>query len=191
MQRHFGLLSLIGGVATGLCLGLVSRTAFARPFEDPVDAFHFEFAPVGAKTCVLQPLAASDQGTCEEHDFEALRNKVPVTDQAIVVTRGPRSYLLTYGRHPIVPGGDWVQGVIDDSHESHPGAKIVGKYPTLLTRRRVGMAEVMRVDLLVSESPGTDEPIEVISYLIPGRKAHHRLEVQAPSALAALARDET
>ncbi len=169
-------------------IALVAHAAKPQPFRDAADGFSLDFAPAGARTCVVRVVGQEDDASCQGLDLEAVRTTLPPGGEAVIVSRRSARYRLTHSVQPIATGSAWVRAVSDWAKARYPTAEVRPKYSELVSRTHVGMAEVMRIDLVVSEPSRTREPLEFVTWLIPGRSAFHVFDVEAPASSAALAR---
>jgi len=117
-----------------------------------------------------------------------VRSELPAGGEAVIVSRDGTRYALIHFVQPIVPGSTWVRTVSTQAQTRYPSAAIRPKYSEPVSRTHVGMVEVMRVDLVVSGPSQTREPIECVTWLVPGRSAFHVFEVEAPVSVATVAR---
>ncbi len=154
--------------------------------QGPVDGFRFEFQPSGATLCVLIPAEQTSPAACAGVEVDSLRARLAWANTAMLVRRGDERYLVTYEAHSPMSGMAWGKGVDDDLRSRYPGMHISSNEDDLVNHRRVGTAEVLRRDDVVSLR--NMEPIESLHYVIPGKRASHLLMVEEDESLATVAR---
>lgn len=179
-MRAFQLAALLGFFACLLC-----RPAGAVTLQDTTDAFRLEFEPSGARVCEVLPAGQSKPADCEGVALDAVQSSTSAADQLIAVDHVSSRYLLSYMRQP---KDTWIREVINQVLLQYPEAEVTNKYAEALSKWRIGDAEVVRLDHVVTRSSTASEPLEVISYLINGKSALHLLRISAPPSAAAAAR---
>lgn len=172
-----------------LLIAKVAAAESPRHFRDAVDDFSLTFSPEGAALCEVSTVARNPEASCDDElGSDDSRRLLRPGAEAVIVSRNGARYLLVHSVQSVVAGEAWVRAVTSEAQARHPGASVSQKYSDPVSRTRIGMAEVMRVDLVISGAGGPDEPLESVSWLIPGRSAFHTFAVEAPTRTASLAR---